>query len=202
MSLKMMLSLALLITISNTAYSFYISSNPWTVTPTQSPAANITQAPNFLFRRQDLGSQDAPTTIYANGQFLDPSFASYFGCAPSSTTSEPPPPPPPPSPSSDTGVPPSANPNCNTYDHLNDVELERGAKISSFIKDDMRDLFKDQCHRKKQHYPITEHKDIRYVVKVPKVRLVMDVRSEDGGVDPLKFDAHSCDVNFQRLLDG
>ncbi|KAI4173522.1 MAG: hypothetical protein LQ343_002860 [Gyalolechia ehrenbergii] len=203
MSLKVILHLALFMAFAATVNALYISPNPWTVSATQSLAANITQAPTLLFRRQDLpGAGGSPTTIYANGQFLDPSYASFFDCTSSPTSSEPPPSPPPPPPSPTPDKPPGAQPNCNTHDHLNEVELERGATISSFVKDDMRDLFEDQCHRKNQHFPITEHKDIGYVVKVPKVRLVMDARAEDGTPDPLKFDADACVEDFHRVLDN
>ncbi|KAL8938109.1 MAG: hypothetical protein Q9216_004066 [Gyalolechia sp. 2 TL-2023] len=191
-----------------TVNAFYITPNPWTVatpTTTQPLAANITQSPKLLFRRQELpGAGDSPTTIYANGEFLEPRFASLFNCAPSSTSSEPPPPPPPPSPTpdDDDDNPPGAQPECNTADHLNGIELERDAKISSFDKDDMADLFEDQCGRNNQHYPINEHKDIEYVDDEPKVRLVMDARAQDGRPDPLDFDDDACVEDFHRILDN
>lgn len=196
------------------ANAFYISPNPWTTT---TAPVNTTQAAMLLARR-DRGSL---STIYANGQFLDSAYASFFSCAlrPTSTSTSPSPRPtqaPPPNPESGTGLPPplpapatptpsapGSDSTCNPGDKIIDIDLPIGSKPATYSKDDMRDLFTDACNHA-SHYPIDgKHKDHTYSNQNGgvKVRLTCWATSSQGNNNKVVFDKGRCKDNFEGLLD-
>ncbi|KAL9593420.1 MAG: hypothetical protein Q9219_007560 [cf. Caloplaca sp. 3 TL-2023] len=218
LSIKCLLLMTLLLAFSR---AYYLSPNPWNILPTKTlpslstPTSPLTTAAaQKIFPRQVVGgspNKNEPKTVYANGQFLDETFASLFGCS----SSSPPSPSPSPSPSPDpddaqpgTAPPPPPPPSptptpiteCNTADHIIDVDFAQEEQITIFPATDAEDLFEDQCGRKKQHYPVHEHKDHQYA-GFKKVRLTMDARSNlPGGLRGDEYTVVSCRAGFGTVL--
>lgn len=189
------LTLAMILAVAN---AVYFSSQSIVTSP---PSVNDTKT-RMLLPRQDGGGE---VTIYADGKFVDDKYGSLFACVPKAT-SEPAPPPPPPSSTEPPPPPPSPTPSvlgsgatCNTIKGVVDTELERGAEITNFDKEDMRKLCSGMCHGSNR-YPLTKHQDYKDKVKNANVRLVCDARSS-GATNAAKFDEKICVVAFDGILN-
>ncbi|KAL8722050.1 MAG: hypothetical protein Q9181_007576, partial [Wetmoreana brouardii] len=107
------------------------------------------------------------------------------------------PPPPPPTP---TPKKPGADSKCYTNTDLRGIQLEKGAEISNFNKDDMLKLFGDMCYGGKG-YPLDKHKDHKDKITKKKVRLVCQARSAKPGGGHVGFDKKLCRDHFDVLED-
>ncbi|KAL8702787.1 MAG: hypothetical protein Q9201_004042 [Fulgogasparrea decipioides] len=95
---------------------------------------------------------------------------------------------------------PSADSKCYTTKEIGGIQLERGAEITNFNKDDMLKLFGDMCYGGK-NYPLDKHKDYNDKIKKRKVRLVCEARSALPGGKHVGFDKKLCRDHFDFLED-
>lgn len=195
--------LGFILVLLSTVHTYYLSPNPWaTIAPTTVPLANMTQAAMLLPRQRGGGEV---RTIYANGQFLDDKYASYFACAPKPTSSAalpapsstaPPPPPPPPLPPAIPSPPP--NPDLDCY-LLGTVKPE-GAIFDIATG---RDYVTTTC-AKSTPYGITKtDKQLpkSSLGKAVTLSVEAQLNAAPLGRPPI-FDKSGCIDHFNTILDG